>query len=229
MKRSITVISVGGSLIAPDKIDVKFLHNFRRLIIKHLKHGHRFILICGGGGAARTYQNAARKIGKPASADLDWLGIHGTRINAHLLRTIFGAYAHKKIIKPDEQADFKEAILVGGGWKPGWSTDYCAVKLAERYGAARLLNLSNISFVFDRDPRVYKSAKPQPELTWTQFRKMIPKKWSPGLSSPFDPVASREAQKNRLEVAIINGEDFKSIDNYLKNRAFHGTVIKPAR
>ena len=47
------VISLGGSLINGGEVDVKFLKDFRRLIIKQTKKGHRFILICGGGKPAR--------------------------------------------------------------------------------------------------------------------------------------------------------------------------------
>ena len=38
------VISLGGSLIVPDHIDVEFLKRFERLIAKHVKKGKRFLL-----------------------------------------------------------------------------------------------------------------------------------------------------------------------------------------
>ena len=31
------IISLGGSLVVPDEVDVKFLKEFRKIIIKHLK------------------------------------------------------------------------------------------------------------------------------------------------------------------------------------------------
>ena len=223
--KEIIVISLGGSLIVPDEIDFRFLKNFRRLILTQSRRGKRFVLICGGGRTARNYQQAAKKIGRLTDNDLDWLGIHATRINAHLLRSIFVEVAHKKIVKPTDIINFKKSVLIAAGWKPGNSTDYCAVLLAKKYQAKKILNLSNIDYVFDRDPRTDKNAKPLEKMSWQDFRRLIPKKWSPGLNSPFDPVASRAAQNLGLEVAIINGRDFKSIGSYLAGKKFKGTMI----
>jgi len=225
-KKEIIVISLGGSLIVPDEIDYRFLAKFRRLILTRLRRGNRFILICGGGKTARNYQAAAKNIGRLTDDDIDWLGIHATRINAHLLRTIFLKKAHPKIIvKPDKKTDWREPILIAAGWKPGFSTDYDAVLLAKLYGAKKILNLSNIDYVFDSDPKKNNKAKPITRTGWREFRKLIPKKWSPGINSPFDPVASRAAQNFGLEVAIINGRTFNSINNYLAGKKFKGTVI----
>ena len=93
------VISVGGSLIAPGGIDTNFLRQFRRLILGQIKKGKRFILIVGGGKIARIYQKSARQVAKLTDEDLDWLGIHATRLNAHLLRTIFRDFAFPQIIR----------------------------------------------------------------------------------------------------------------------------------
>ena len=52
------VLSVGGSIIAPDKPDVSLLKNFTSMAISWLKANEdsRLILVAGGGGPARTYQ-----------------------------------------------------------------------------------------------------------------------------------------------------------------------------
>lgn len=226
MKKEVFVISLGGSLIVPGEIDVKFLKNLRKLILDRIKKGEKFILICGGGKTCRKYQAAARKVVALRPVDIDWLGIHATKLNAHLLRTIFFREAHQKIIyNPHEKINFKEKILIAAGWKPGCSTDYDAVVLAKTYGAKKILNLSNIDYVFDRDPSRFKNAKPLKEISWEKFKKLLPKKWSPGLNSPFDPVASRFAQKSGLEVAIVNGKNIRSIGNYLGGKKFTGTKI----
>ncbi|NTU99420.1 UMP kinase, partial [Candidatus Falkowbacteria bacterium] len=86
---NITIISLGGSLIVPDQIDTAFLKAFKKLLESRIKEGERFILISGGGRTARNYQQAAKSVAKLHDDDVDWLGIHATRINAHLLRTIF--------------------------------------------------------------------------------------------------------------------------------------------
>lgn len=225
VNKPIVVISVGGSLIVPDNIDTNFLTNFRNLIIKELER-FRLVIIAGGGKTARRYQEAVKTVVPLSDSDADWLGIHSTRLNGHLLRTIFRDHAHPKMITdPDEEIDFTEEILVGAGWRPGRSTDYVAVLFAKHLNATKLVNLSNTDYVYDSDPRTNPNAKKIEEINWDEFRKLIPKEWSPGLSSPFDPIASKEAEELDLEVAVINGNKLENLANYLENKPFIGTKI----
>jgi uridylate kinase len=220
------VISVGGSLICPEKIDVNFLKEFRSLVLSQIKKDKRFIIITGGGRTARNYQEAAQAVGELTSEDLDWLGIHGTRINAHLMRAIFHEHAHPEIVKdPTKKVNFKEDILVAGGWKPGFSTDYDAIMLAKQFKVKKIINLTNIDYVYDKDPRKFNDAKPLKEMSWNEFRKLIGNKWSPGLNAPFDPVASKEAEANKMIVHIINGANLENINSLLEGKDFVGTTI----
>ena len=63
------------------------------------------------------------------------------------------------------------------------------------------------------------------DITWEEFRKLIPSTWDPGLSSPFDPIAAKEAQEKDIEVACINGENMASLEAYLDGKTFTGTKI----
>ena len=223
----IIVLSVGGSLIVPGEIDSEWIKGFKAVIEKFISKGYKFIIITGGGRTARNYQNAAKQVSKLDSEDLDWLGIHSTRINAHLMRTIFKDKAHSKIIKdPNEKIDFNEKILIAAGWKPGCSTDYDAVLIAKNFKVKKLANLSNINYAYDKDPRTNKDAKIIKETSWKEFRKIVGDKWDPGLNSPFDPVASKEAEKLGMEVAILNGKNLSNFEKYLENKDFIGTIIK---
>ncbi len=221
----IIIISVGGSLIVPDKIDFKWLAKFRLLILKYSKN-RKFIIICGGGRTARNYQNAAKEITCLTRDDLDWIGIHSTRLNAHLMRTIFRDESHSKIIKnPNEKIDFNERILIAGGWRPGCSTDYDAVLLAKNFKIKKLVNLTNIDYVYDKDPNKFDDARPIEKTSWEDFRKIVGDEWNPGLNAPFDPIASKEAEKLKIEVAIINGKDLKNFEDYINGGKFVGTLI----
>ena len=221
------VVSVGGSLIVPDEIAVDFLSAFRTCIHNGIDQGFSFFIIAGGGKTARRYQDAARSArGDLPRNDLDWLGIHATRLNAHLLRTIFREVAYSHIIKdPSEPVPATEPIIIGAGSHPGWSTDYCAVAAAKTLGASRLVNLSNTDYVYDADPKTHPDAKPIKQMSWRQFRTLIPAEWDPGLSAPFDPIAAGEAQALGLEVSIMNGAHLAEFQNYLDGKAFVGTVI----
>ncbi|MBI5621567.1 UMP kinase [Candidatus Falkowbacteria bacterium] len=229
MSKKTIVISLGGSLVAPREgvIDYQFLKKFKQLITKHLKRGTRFIIVVGGGKTARAYQAAARRVGQLTAEDIDWIGIHSTRLNAHLLRTIFRASAHAKIVtNPNETEKFREPVLIGAGWRPGWSTDYVAARLATGYGAVEVVNLSNIDYVYSRDPRQYRDAKKIIHSDWVQFKKIVGTKWTPGANLPFDPVASRWASQHRLRVLITNGKKLAALDRYLSGGRFSGTVIE---
>ena len=87
------VLSVGGSIIVPDKPDVDFLAKFVAMCTAWLDEdkSRRLILVAGGGAPARVYQTAynevASKTGVSAESDAaDWIGIMATRINAQLLK-----------------------------------------------------------------------------------------------------------------------------------------------
>ncbi len=217
------VISVSGSLIVPKSIDTDFLLEFKKIILNQNK---RFIIICGGGRTARSYQEAARKISSSSKYDLDWLGIYGTKLNAYLLKIIFGENTYRKIItNPNEKVNFNEKILIASGWKPGFSTDYDAVLLAKNLGVKKLINLTNIDYVYTRDPK-FSDAKPIKEISWKEFRNLLPEKWDPGLNTPFDPVAAKEAEKLGLEVVVMDGKNLKNFKNYLEGKEFIGTKIK---
>lgn len=228
-KREYVVVSVGGSLIVPDGVDTTFLQNFHTLITDKIGDGLSFFIITGGGKTARRYQDAAAETrGDLPRDDLDWIGIHSTRLNAHLFRTIFSEHAQARIVKnPTKRVNGRSEVIIGAGWKPGWSTDYCAVMAAKQLGAKKMVNLSNIDFVYDKDPRKFADAKKIEDITWKEFRTLIPDEWDPGLSSPFDPIAAKEAEARGLEVAIINGNKLDEFKKYLSGQPFTGTIIHP--
>jgi uridylate kinase len=221
------IISVGGSLIVPEEIDVIWIKEFKKIIDKYISRGYRFVIITGGGRTARKYQNAAKEIAGLTGDDLDWIGIHSTRLNAHLMRTIFKENVNPRIVKdPTEKINFKDKIIIAAGWKPGCSTDYDAVLLAKQLGIKKLVNLTNIDYVYDKDPRKFPDAKKIEKISWKDFRKIVGDKWDPGLNAPFDPIAARESEKIKLEVAIINGKNLENLEKYLNNDKFIGTIIK---
>jgi uridylate kinase len=225
------VISVGGSLIVPeDGIDSQFLQQLNYFIREQLARNknRQFFLIAGGGRTTRHYQTAARNVLRHqiTDDDLDWIGIHATRLNGHLLRTIFRDIAHPVMI--DDYSVIRklvEPVIVGAGWKPGWSTDYDAVLICKDYGVKTIVNLSNINKVYDKDPNKFKDAKPIDKISWDDFRKIVGNKWVPGMNIPFDPIAALKAQGLGLKVVLI-GRDFENIRKYFDGEEFIGTIIE---
>lgn len=229
------VLSVGGSVFAPNgkdnRIDIPYLHNFETFIRQQIAKDRRFFLVCGGGYTARQYRDAAKQAaGRDLTdEDLDWLGIHATRLNAHLFRTIFRDVAYPWILKHFDMVDKNAAnypLCICGGWKPGWSTDYDAALIANDYHINTVINLSNIDQVYDKDPHKFTDAKPIAKMSWKELTGLVGKDWRPGMNAPFDPIASQLAQKIKLKVVICNGHDFDNLANILDGKKFIGTTIE---
>lgn len=221
------ILSVGGSLIVPaGGIDVAFLKSLRRFVLSRYDSGDRLIIVAGGGVTARQYVQAAAAVEKVPEDDQDWLGIHATRLNAHLVRTVLRDVAHPEIItNPNKVLRIRSKVIVAGGYRPGWSTDYVAVLLAQKYKAKTVINLSNIDYVYDKDPRYYPEAKIIKNINWDEFRQIVGDEWHPGLNAPFDPIAARLAQSLKLKVAILNGHNFVNLHKFLEAKTFKGTII----
>ena len=57
------------------------------------------------------------------------------------------------------------------------------------------------------------------------FRKIVGSKWDPGLNLPFDPVAAKLGEKLKLKVIVMNGKPLSNLSNFLRGKAYKGTVI----
>jgi len=230
-KKEKIVLSLGGSLVVPEGgLNVQFLKEFNDFIRESIKNNPdlQFYIVVGGGTIARQYRDAGEEVvgHELTHEDLDWLGIHATRLNAQLIRTIFRDIAHPHLIKHYEIIrKVTEPVVVAAGWKPGWSTDFCAVLVCEDYDVTKIVNMSNIDAAYDSDPRVNKEAKMIEKTNWAEFRKLVGDKWTPGMNAPFDPVASRHAQELGLTTVILNGRNLDNLRNYLNGKDFVGTTI----
>lgn len=230
MKKNITIISVGGSIIIPPGgFDIAFLKKFRRLILSGVRAGRRFVLVVGGGATCRAYQQAAARVSPLTDRDLDWIGIHATRFNAQLVKYLFKGFVNDDIIiNPTKPVRMTKPIVIGAGYEPGHSTDMDAVLLAKKYGAKNVINLSNIEHVYTKDPRRHADARKIERIDWKTFRKeVVGGAWKPGKNVPFDPVASREAERLGLTVSMVNGTNLAEVKKAIEGKRFTGTVIHP--
>ncbi|RMF06339.1 UMP kinase [Candidatus Woesearchaeota archaeon] len=223
------VLSVGGSLIVPGDINVGFLKDFREAIIEFLnseEEKRRAIIVTGGGSTSRRYQQAALNVVKAADRDLDWIGIAATKLNAHLVRTLFGELAEERVIdNPEERIDSDKPVLIGSGYLPGCSSDKDAVLLAVTYGAERVVNLTNVPFVYDKNPKEFPDANPIKKMTWEEFENKFGRGWKPGLHAPFDPVAAQTAKEHGIKVVVADGSDLSNLKKILNGEDFEGTLL----
>ena len=225
LKKEAIIISLGGSLVVPGEIDLIFLNKFKA-VLQNLVNKNKFFVLVGGGKTARNYQKAILEFGAK-DTDRDWIGINATKLNAEIIRQMFIKNSYPKIItNPNIKVKTNKDIIVGAGWKPGWSTDYDAVLIAKTHNIKTIINLSNIDYVYDKNPKEFSDAKLFENIDWKSFQKIVGEKWSPGLSMPFDPRASKLAAKLKMKVIVINGNKLDQLENYLNNKPFIGTTIQ---
>lgn len=220
------IIAMGGSLLIPNDIDVSFIKELKHLVSSITNKGYQVVLVIGGGKVCRNYQAAAREFDNVNDIDLDWIGIKTIRLNCELVfRILSDLDIHPNIIeRPEDIHGINESLVIVGAWEPGCSSDTDAVEMAKVGGAYRIVNFSNTPYIYSADPRKYPDAERFEKLSWNEYRDIIPKEWTPGLSAPFDPVASEMAQESGITVAVL-GASLQNLESYLSDKPFEGTII----
>ncbi len=220
------ILSLGGSLICPKEVDSGYLKKFRELILNATEQGKKFGIVTGGGVIARQYIQKANEVVHLEAVQNDWIGIGLTLANARLVKELFGNKAYEEVLSHyDEKIETTKPIIVGGGWKPGCSTDHDTVLLAKLLGAKTIINLTNVEYVYDKDPRKFKDAKPLKKLTWHELKQIVGGEWKAGMNLPFDPVAAALAEKEKMHVIIMNGADLANVERCIAGMEFKGTLI----
>lgn len=225
------ILKLGGSLIVPNGgLNIPYITEFYKFIRKQVKEkNRRFFIFPGGGKLSRHYRDAGTHITgqKLTGDDLDWLGIHVTRLNSHLFRTIFRDLAHPKIIDNYDYIEKpKDPIIIASGSKPGWSTDYNAVILANDYNIKKIIKISNTEYVYDKDPNVFPDAKKIEKMNWKKLQEIVGDTWVPGKSTPFDPIATKLASESGLKVLLLHGKDLDNLEKAIDGKKFKGTIIE---
>jgi len=227
MQKRVIVLSLGGSLIIPENIDVKFLKKFKQVILKNTKK-YKFIIVCGGGSIARKYISALREIHCDEEKQ-SYAGISATRMNARFMSYFFGFDSKEGIphtTKTLEEYSKKQDIIFCGAleYKPHQTSDSTSAEIAKHFNTI-FINLTNVQGLHDKNPKEHKDAKFIPEISWKDFDKMANKlSFKPGQHFVLDQTASSIIMKNKITTYIL-GADMKQLDNLLHNKKFKGTII----
>ncbi|KKQ76929.1 MAG: hypothetical protein US98_C0019G0007 [Parcubacteria group bacterium GW2011_GWC1_38_6] len=228
MFSDVIVLKLGGSLVAPKEIDTKYLKSFGSIIKKHTNKDKRFVVIVGGGYTNRWYRDRAKEMGVRNTNDLHWIGIAATRLNAELVRTLFGRLAHPVIYWDlSKKVNWKEKVLISAGYKPGCSTDQDAVLIAKKFKTKTIIKLTNVDYVYTKDPKKFKNAKIIKNISWKDYLKVFgnSETHKPGQHIPFDTIAAANSKKNSIEVFCLGGKSLKNLDNLLSRKPWRGTKI----
>lgn len=225
----VVVMSLGGSIIIPEKKDDPFLLKFRDVLKKNYKNW-KFVLVCGGGSIARAYQNVLGNEHK-SYKELSLAGIRATRMNAQFVMQVFGKEANDHLpysMKAVKAELPKNKLVICGSlrYAPNETSDSTAAKLAD-YLKADFINITNVAGLYTADPRKNKSAKLIPYETWETFEKRARAiHYKPGQHFVLDQKAARRIKRKKIKTYII-GKDAANLNALLQNKKFKGTTIGP--
>lgn len=220
------VLSIGGSCVNPDgRPDVKFIAGMAGLIEKS---GEKFGIVVGGGSVARAYAAAARELGA-SEFDADEIAIISTRQNALLLLEAMRGFAYPSVLTnfiDAKKASFHSRVVVMGGTIPGITTDTDAVLLAEAIGAKRLVNISNVSGIYESDPKKNPNAKKFERMGYDELAALgaASDRRMAGTNFVFDMLACRLLGRSRIEAHFVS-KDIKEIENAIKGKKHNGTIV----
>lgn len=220
------VISVGGSAIIPNEIDVKFLRQLRDAV-NRLKRNYKLVIVCGGGRTARKYIDVLRKDG--VSESLSCLaGITSTKLNA----TLLSLFLRAGIIIPDSIKEVrsllrKQNVVVCGalGFQPNMTSDGDAAQIAVALKAKAFINLTDVDGLYTKDPKKHKDAKFITDISRNDFWKIASSiKFTAGQHFVLDQSAAEILRKKPIRTVIVKGVD--NVENVILGRPFTGTVIE---
>jgi len=227
MKKEVIVMSLGGSLIIPDEVDVPLLEKFRKVLLKNTRK-YKFVVVCGGGSIARKYINALKSSGKNSNFQ-SFAGISATRMNARFMSYFFGYNQEMGI--PHTMKTVKnylktrDIIFCGAlEYKPNETSDATSAEIANIL-RAEFINLTDVAGLYTKNPKKHKDARFISKISWTDFNNMANKvKFVPGQHFVLDQTAAKKILKDKIPTYIL-GKDMSQLDNLLNRRKFKGTII----
>ncbi len=231
MKKDI-VLKVGGSILYDHLLNINF-DLFKRIKewYTEIKNDYNHIvLVTGGGGLSRNMES------KVAESIEDTDGIHNiamsiTQTNAIILASYI---KDKDIFVPKTLGDAYEFLqtnekgyMVSGGLKVGWSTDMDSAVFADALSLDRVYKVSNVDFIYDKDPKEFFEAKPIRDMTWKEYFKMFSilpnEEHIPNSHIPVDAKCSLFCEKKNIAFLVTGGKllyEIKDLKNILKKGTY---------
>lgn len=206
------IIKLGGSVIQKEvsQINPQFFE-----FINLIKSSNEKVLITNGGGPfCRVLQNSLKENGVGDNRSLGIIGFNTDNLfGEFILLNLPQEKVFPQVITSQQSLDAAKAqkenyqFFIGGAWDIGHSSDYNAVTMAIEFGSNDILRITNVDFVYDRDPNKFPDAQKIPKMDWEQYMYVIGnKEFVPGGNYPFDPVASALAKDSRKKVYLTSLE-----------------------
>lgn len=228
------VIKFGGSLLFSDggTLNYEKITEFCN-IIRHNKDFKSIVIVCGGGKIARQYIKAIREFTENEVL-CDLIGIDISRINSRLIIAEMKGLAYPQVPKSFEELSIavsSHKIVVMGGLQPGQSTTSVAITVAEYLKAEKLVILTDVDGIYDKDPKVYEDAKLLEKISYDSLQKLILEssidaQASAGEYRIFDAVSLQILKRSRMNALVISGKKLDQFNRLWKNeKEIIGTII----
>ena len=222
------VISLGGSVIVPDKVDYKFLKRFRKIIARYSRK-EKIVIVTGGGSTFRRYMQALEKE-KLDEKTLGLIGMATTKLNARVVAGFFNKTGEiPNSVNDVRMALRKTNIVICGalGFRAGTTTDGNAAEIARQLKAKLLLNITNVKGLYNRDPRKHKGARLISRISFNEFDMIARRiKYHAGQHFVLDQKAAGIIKSKKIKTVIISGRNIKNLERFFKGKRFVGTVIE---
>jgi len=212
-------------MMCPDDIDDNYIDKFSRFLEEISKHAKIYVVV-GGGKTARKYVDVARKF-KAGEFFCDIIGIYATRLNACLLISSLNSdHSYPPFESIEDASNSNEKIVIMGGTHPMHTTDGVAAMLAENVKADLFVNLTNVDYVYDKDPGKYNDAKTYEKLSYDDLIKILNNsEMIASANNIMDLVAAKTIKRSSIKTLILNGKDFENLKSAINGKKFKGTVI----
>lgn len=218
------VFSLGGSIFLDKKLVKQYAAYFEQLAKKE-KVG----VLVGGGKLCRDRIAEAQKKTKNEVV-LHLVGIEATRENAREFCEMLENSNKTPAVNYEEALKYSETypIIVMGGTIPYLTTDSNTVILAELLGAKKIINLTNVDYLYDKDPNEFNDAKKITKMPKDEFLQFVLKndKRRPGEHFVVDSMAAFLLTKSKSSLYIINGKNVSEVKKAVEGKKFEGTVIE---
>lgn len=222
------VVSVGGSVLAPD-LESERLRGYAD-VMREVAGNHTLSLVVGGGRTARNYIGVARELGAN-DAMCDYMGIDVTRINARLLISALDEAAY-----PEPPTSYREAedaladgkIPVMGGMAPGQTTDAVAAVFSEYTNADLLVYATSVDGVYTSDPGTDSDAEKLDTLSPEELVEIVMQtQLSAGTNSVVDALAAKIIERSGVRTLVLDGTDPGDVGDAVLRDSHSGTEITP--
>ena len=196
-------------------------------LIKKINDVYQPVIITGGGKIARFYINLSRSLGMDESG-LDLIGIQVSHLNARLLISGLAEYCYPlppRNLEEISVARLSGLVIVTGGIYPGQSTNATSALIAERIGATKFYNATDVDGIYDSDPRTNPGAHKYDKINVQDCVNILKSEKSmAGTYDLMDLISLKVIERSNLSTVVFKST-INNIEKLILENVKMGTEI----